>query len=205
MAIVYPLAWPDLPVAEITTTMVNTVAVAENPFNPQEDVYEWPRQFWKADITLPKMNRENAEKWICFLAKLRGKKGTFLMPPVVGNAPRGTMAGTPVVDGSSQAGHTLDIRGLTASAASVFREGDFIQLGSGSTTRLHKVLDDIDADASGLASVNIWPALRTSPADGASVLYAAPVGRFRLNNNESPFKYVSPQMASITFSVVEKV
>ena len=205
MAIVYPLIFPDLPVAEINMIMVTTSAMNESPFTGDQQVYEWPRQMWRADIVLPKMPRAKAEQWICFMAKLRGRVGTFLMPPIVGSVQRGTMTGTPVVDGVGQLGLELSIRGMVANSVGVFLAGDFLQLGSGSDARLHKVLNDADADATGRATLDIWPPLRSAPADAAAVVFAAPVGNFRLNQSESPFLYVSPQRASIRFSVIEDI
>ncbi len=203
MAITFPLSWPSGPISEITMTPVTTVGMTESDFTGQQSVYEWSRQYWKADITLPRMPRATAEAWICFMVKLRGGRGTFLMPPIVGNTPRGTMAGVPVVNGAGQAGLELDIRGLTANASGVLLAGDYIQLGSGADSRLHKVLTDVDGDASGHATLDIWPPLRTSPADGAAVIYDNPVGKFRLSRNENPFRFVSPQKGIISFSVRE--
>ncbi|MCF6265228.1 MAG: hypothetical protein L3J57_01630 [Desulfuromusa sp.] len=205
MAIVFPLTWPDLPVQEIDLIMVTTSAMNESPFTGQQQVYSWPRQMWRADIVLPKMPREKAEQWICFLAKLRGRVGTFLMPPIVGNVQRGSMTGSPLVDGAGQTGLELSINGMTANSSGVFLAGDFLQLGSGSTARLHKVLNDADADATGSATLDIWPPLRSAPADGATIVFTNPAGIFRLNQSESPFKYVSPQRASLRFSVIEDI
>lgn len=69
--------------------------------------------------------------------------------------------------------------------------GDYIQLGSLSSARLHKVISDSIVDSSGVATLDIWPALRTSYTDGATVTIDNPVGVFRLASNEMP-EDVSP-------------
>ena len=83
--------------------------------------------------------------------------------------PRGSVAGAPVVNGASQTGLTLAVRGFTAHAPLVLRSGDWIQVqaldgGGNLRTRLYKNLLDVNADESGDATLNIFPRLRESPA-----------------------------------------
>jgi len=204
MAIVYPLTLPSAPgIKQLTMTMANRTAMNSSPFTAEQQVYRWPGQFWKAEIVLPKMPRAAAEPWIATLAALSGQYGTFLLGDPVGAVPRGSVSGSPVVDGSDQSGMTLNIRNLTPDAAGVLLMGDYIQLGSGITARLHKVLTDTDADATGRASLDIWPRLRATPADGETVITDAAVSLFRLAGNENPFDYVSPQMANVRFTAIE--
>ncbi|MFU8883099.1 MAG: hypothetical protein ACNA7Q_12090 [Rhodobacterales bacterium] len=203
MAITYPLPWPALPVSEINLVMVTTSALSESPFTGHQQVHEWPRQYWRADITLPKMRRAKAEAWFCFLASLRGRAGTFLMPPAVGHVPRGSLSVPPLVDGAGQSGLVLNVRGLPVSSQWLLLHGDYLQLGSGAGARLHKVLYDVHSDATGRAGLEIWPPLRSAPADGATIIIDNPVGRFRLLSNENAIAWSSPQRASIGFGVVE--
>ena len=96
-----------------------------------------------------------------------------LLGDPIGATPRGSASsapGTPVVNGASQTGDTLSIDGLPASATGYLKAGDYIQLGSGTGAQLYKVLDDVDSNASGEADLTIWPDLRSSPADDATVV-----------------------------------
>lgn len=203
MGLPFPLPWPDLPVSEITLTMVTTSALSESPFTGHQQVHEWPRQCWRADITLPKMSRPKAEEWFSFLARLRGRAGTFLMPPSVGHTPRGSLAVSPQADGAGQSGQALHVRGLPVSTEWLLRHGDYIQVGSGSAARLHRVIWDMHSDAAGKGAIEIWPPLRSAPADGATVIIDNPVGRFRLANNNNAITWTSPQRGSIRFAVME--
>jgi len=90
--------------------------------------------------------------------------------------PKGNPVGTPVVNGAGQSGYTLATRGWTASATGVLLDGDCIQIGY----RLHRVTADANADSSGHATLAIWPPLRETPADGATIQTSNCKGIFRL-------------------------
>ena len=187
MAISYPLSTPtNKTIAEIRLIARNVVGVSTSPFSFKQQTYQFSGQRWEADIQLPAMQRENAEQWVAFLMSLYGQKGTFLLGDPLGAAAQGsasTAAGTPVVNGASQTGGTLAIDGLPASATNYLKAGDYIQLGSAATSQLYKVLTDASSNGSGEATLDIWPDLRSSPADGATVVVANAKGVFRLNDN----------------------
>jgi len=192
MAITYPISLPAGGVKQISMNMVNTTAMSSSPFTGQQQVYRHPNEYWQADISLIPMLRANAENWIAAIASLCGQYGTMLLGDPAGATPQGTVSGSPVVDGASQGGFELNIRAMTGS----FAAGDYIQIGS----RLYKILKDVSGAA---CTLDIWPRLRESPADGAAIIYTDARGLFRLQKAESPFTYVSPKLASIQFSVIE--
>jgi hypothetical protein len=151
------------------------------------------------------MNRAQAEEWFSFLVKLNGQYGTFLLGDPH-SAPRGSASstpGTPVVNGASQTGAELAIDGLPASATGYLKAGDYIQLGAGSTATLHKVLNDVNSNGSGEATLDIWPDLRSSPADDAAVVISNAVGVFRLAANEIGVDINEIEFFGITFAAVE--
>lgn len=108
-----------------------------------------------------------------------------------------------VVDGASQTGRTLAVRGLRPEQTAVFKAGDWIQLGSGSSTHLHKIVQDTDSDVNGAADLEITPRLRTSPADGAAVTYTSPLGQWRLASNETEWDIDLAKIYGLRFSAVE--
>lgn len=109
----------------------------------------------------------------------------------------------PFVNGASQTGNTLVIDGCSPNITGFLLPGDYIQLGSASTTQLYKVLTQVDTDASGGATLDIWPDLRSSPADNASVVVAGTKGRFRLSGNTQPWQINEISSYGITFDCVE--
>tara|TARA_R100000231_G_scaffold2990_2_gene5489 strand:+ start:1252 stop:1881 length:630 start_codon:yes stop_codon:yes gene_type:complete len=209
MAITYPLSTPtNKTIASITLVARNVIGVSTSPFNFKQQVYQYSGQRWEADITLPRMAREDAEQWVAFLMSLYGQKGTFLLGDPLGGTARGsasTAAGTPVVNGASQTGGTLNIDGLPASATGYLKAGDYIQLGSAATSQLYKVLADADSNGSGEASLDIYPNLRSSPADGATVVVSNAKGLFRLASNETSWNINNLAFYGITFGAVESL
>ena len=154
------------------------------------------------------MKRDDAEVWIAFFMKLYGSVGSFLLGDPNGATPRGsaaTAAGTPVVNGASQTGNNLNIDGLPASATGYLKAGDYIQLGSGAAARLYKVLDDVNSNASGQATLTIWPDLRSSPADGASVAVSSAKGLFHLSTPVTDWQINNAGFYQITFGAIEKL
>jgi len=209
MAISYPLSTPtNKTVAEITLIARNVVGVSTSPFTFKQQTYQFSGQRWEADIKLPPMQRVNAEEWVTFLTSLYGQKGTFLLGDPLGATAQGsasTTAGTPVVNGASQTGGTLAIDGLPASATNYLKAGDYIQLGTGATSQLYKVLTDASSNGSGEATLDIWPDLRSSPADGATVVVANAKGVFRLNDNASSWNINNMGLYGIAFGAVESL
>jgi hypothetical protein len=133
------------------------------------------------------MVRAKAEVWIAWRLSLRGRLGTFLLGDPDGKTPRGTMAASGIaVDGAhSVRSRTLALKGLAVGATIL--AGDYIQLGSGASSRLHKVLVDAIANGAGKTSVDIWPGLRASYSDSAVVVTASTVGLFRMSSNSMPW------------------
>lgn len=187
MAITYPLSLPSEPQFNSFTLKRRSVTgISASPYTGEQYVYAYPGQWWEFDATLPPLTRAEAAPWRAFFAKLNGQEGTFLAGDPTAATPRGTASatpGTPVINGASQTGNEIDIDGLPTSETGYLLEGDFIQFGSGLTTTLHMVLEDVDTNGSGEATVVIWPDVRLSPGDGAAVVVSGAKGLFRLKDN----------------------
>ena len=138
-------------------------------------------------MSLPSMVRADAEQWITFLLSLNGKFGTFLFGDPAGKVPRGSVLGTPIVDGSGQTGGSLETSGWQTNENGVALKGDYIELGTDLFTRLYKVLNDVDADGSGEATIDIWPDLQISPVASDPLVFSEAKGLFRLSTNEMPY------------------
>jgi len=209
MAIVYPLSLPTVSgIRSIVLRTKNSVGISQSPFTFKQQVVSYGGQAWEADISLPPMTRDDAEEWVSFLLQLKGFQGTFLLGDPSGATPRGSAAttpGTPVVDGASQTGGSLSIDGLPASATGYLKAGDYIQLGIGSGATLHKVLSDVDTTAGGEAAIDIYPSMRTAPADGSAVVVSNAKGVFRLSSNETQWSINEITHFGITFGAQEAV
>lgn len=206
MTISYPLALPThTGIAQIELRATNAVAYGSSPFTFAGQTFAYPGQMWQADVTLPPMKRADAEQWVAWLISLRGQLGTFLLGDPIGGTARGTPTGTPLVKGAGQTGGTLEIDGASNSITGWLKAGDYIQLGTGSSARLHKVLADANSDASGNVTLDIWPHIRTAPADNATVTVSNAKGLFRLSSNEQAWSINEASIYGISFGAMEVV
>jgi len=204
MAISYPVTFPaSIGVSSINIRAKTVVGVSSSPFTGQQQVYKHQGQWWEAEVSLPPMKRDEAEQVVSFLIKMNGQYGTFLMGDFLSTAPRGIGTGTPLVNGASQAGDELVTDGWTVSTTGILKAGDWIQLGSASTSTLHKVLDDVTSDGSGNATLNIFPNLRSSPGDNAVITISSPKGRWRLASNETDYAIDNASIYGMTFACIE--
>jgi len=207
MAETYPLDFPTaVSIQSVEWIAKVNVGVTASPFNYKQQVQRGNGEKWEGIVALPPMTRETAEAFNAFRLRLRGRFGTFLLGDPNGSTPLGsasTNAGTPVVNGASQTGHELDIDGLPASATNYLKAGDYIQLGSGSTARLHKILENVSSNASGEATLNIFPDLRESPDDNATVVVSAAKGVFRIATNETSWSISKESIYSLSFPISE--
>jgi hypothetical protein len=181
----------------------DVVGVSQSPFTAVQQVYRYSGQFWEADITLPPMKRADAEYWISFLLKLNGPYGTFLMGDPNGATARGAATGTPLVNGAGQTGNELVTDGWTTSTTGILKAGDYIQLGSAATARLYKVLDDVNSDGSGNATLTLWPDLRSAPADNAAITVSNTKTTFRLNSAQTSWDINEATIYGLTFGARE--
>ena len=209
MAIIYPLALPTTTgIANITLTARNTIGITTSPFTLKQQVQQHAGQRWEAMVTLPPLSRAEADEWVSFLMKLRGSFGTFLLGDPNATTPRGVAAtsypsDTPLVNGASQTGAELAVDNMTASITDYLRAGDYFQLGGGQNSRLYKILNDVNTDASGEATFDIWPNLRSSPNDNDVLTFSTPQTVFRLANNQTDFNINQASIYVLSFRAVE--
>ena len=209
MAIVYPITLPTVSgIRSVNLRAKNSVGISRSPFTYKEQVFSHGGQMLEAEISLPPMSRAEGEQWVSFLIKLKGMQGTFLLGDPSGASARGSAssaAGTPVVSGAGQVGDSLTISGAPNSATGYLLAGDYIQLGAGSGSTLHKVLNNVDTSASGIGLVDLFPSIRTAPADGATVVVSNAKGVFRLSSNETNWSINEVVNFGITFAAVEAI
>jgi len=195
MAISYPLDTPTTVGFEsIQLRAFNAVATSQSPFTYKQQVIAHTGQKWEASISIPSVLRDLAEPWVAFLTALKGQRGTFLLGDPLGATPRGTVSGTVTLTGNA-GDESVDVV-MTGSLLA----GDYIQLGGGSSAKLHKVL----VDQTGSGTLEIWPALRTNYTS-ANVTYTNAKGVFRLNQNVSSWQITNANSYGISFEAVEAI
>lgn len=204
MSISFPLDLPTSPAPKsITLTQVTNVASLRNIFNLTTQKQVYGGQMWIAEVTLPLMERAQAELWNSFLISLNGPEGTFWLGDPTATSPQGSASGSPVVDGAGQVGGSLATTGWTPSITGILKAGDYIQVGN----YLYKLKQDADSDGSGDAILEIWPNLRSpSPADASAIITESAKGLFQLAQNTNPlFSAGEDKLYDISFSAIEAI
>jgi hypothetical protein len=203
----YPLSLPASNIRRVRFIPRHAVGFAESPFSFRAATQLHDGDGWMAEIELPPMTRATAEAWIAWRLRLKGMYGSFLLGDPAATTTIGVMGGSPVANSAGSpsvnlAGDdTLYIRSWTA--GTTIKTGDWLQVGSSSTARLHKNLTDITADGSGLGVHRIFPTLRETLADGATITKASPVGLFMLAENEAPWDVDEMKIYGLSFRAME--
>lgn len=206
MAISYPLSLPtSIGIAQIEFRATNAVAVSRSPFTYSTQVHAYSGQSWQADVTLPSIRRDLAEEWVAWLISLKGQLGTFYLGDPNAVTPRGSARDTDtiLVNGATSSGNTLAIDDAPASQTGYLKAGDYMQVGTGTSRQLFKVLADVNTNASGQATVDIWPDVRTTIANNSAVTVENTKGIFRLSSNEQGFSINEASFYGISFGAVE--
>jgi hypothetical protein len=194
MAISYPLDTPTtIGFESIELRAVNATITSQSPFSYKQQVISHTGQRWEASVSIPSVLRDLAEPWVAFLTALKGQTGTFLLGDPLGATPRGTVSSCTLTGNAGDESVAVTMTGSLLA-------GDYIQLGSGTTARLHKVL----IDQSGSGTLEIWPALR-STYSSATVTTTNAKGVFRLNQNMSSWQISNANSYGIAFEAVEAI
>jgi len=194
MAISYPLNTPTtIGIEQIEIRAVNSVATSQSPFTYKQQVVNFGGQRWEASVSIPSTLRDKAAEWAAMLVALKGPTGTFLLGDPDYATPRGTVSSC-VVTGSA-GDETVSVV-MTGSLLA----GDYIQLGSGSSARLHKVL----VNQSGSGNLEIWPALRSNYTS-QSAIFNNPKGLFRLASNVTSWSINNSSAYGISFDAIEVI
>jgi len=208
MAITYPLTLPThTGIASIELRAMNAVAYSRSPFTFAGQVHAYTGKAWQADITLPAMKRSDAEQWVAWLISLKGQLGTFYLGDPLATTPLGSARNSDgiLVDGAVSSGDTIDIDGAPTSQTDYLKAGDYLQIGTGTSRQLFKVLTDVDTDGTGSATVDVWPNVRTTIADNASVTVESTQGVFRLASNEQAYSINEASIYGISFGAIEAI
>ncbi len=163
-------------VTDVTRRLRAAVAVSESPFTLTQQVQDWGGECWEYEIEFAVSKwAADGRRLSAFLASLGGPRGTFTFrDPFIRNP---VALGAPLVNGAGQSGSALVSDGWLKGMAA----GDFIQLGSGSTTRLHQLKSDF-MPSGGNATLQIIPNLRVPTIDNEVITVANPGVLLRLTD-----------------------
>jgi len=195
MSISYPLSLPtSIGIESIELRAVNAVATSQSPFTYKQQIVAHQGQRWEASISVASnIRRDLAAQWKAFLTALKGQQGTFLLGDPDYAAPQGDVSACTLTGSVGDESVTVTMTGSLLA-------GDYIQLGSGASARLHQVLQD----QTGNGTLEIWPKLRDDYTS-ATVIFNNAKGVFRLTNNISSWSINNSSAYGIGFEAVEAI
>ena len=201
----YPLTLPTAPAfTRSRWTLKRATAMSESPFTGQQQVFDYGYALWTATLSLPPMMREQAAEWEAFMMKLHGRKGTFLLGDPDAKTIQGGATTSATLNGAISVGDfTISINTNNANMTNLFKAGDYIQIGTAGAAKLYMIVDNATSNSSGIASVNIEPAIKTAASDGAAIDYTAAQGVFRMDTADLGWDTNEVSRYGITFSCTE--
>ena len=201
MAITYPVNIPNHNFRSINMRLVRAVAMTESAFTLQQQVYQYDGARWEMEITLPPLTYTEARAWEAFIVSLRGMRGTFLMGHPLHDAPQGTA--TNVLLNGQAVVRSTSIAVDGATEGQTLKAGDYFQLGSGNDSHIHQVVQDATFNASGQATLDIEPPLRTTYANNTALDLTFPKGVWRLASNDIGWSVDQASIHGFTIPCVE--
>ena len=177
--------------SEAAEKLIGLTQTHESPFDGSMQTLEMPGARWEFTVTWQTLSPDDRRELSAFLARLRGRAGRFTYGPIW-SPRRAAGGGVPVINGAGQSGEVLSTGGWTANAQAM-RAGDWLSyVDLGGRQRLHQVVVNASANASGIAALTISPPIRRAGSNGAAVEIAAPIGAFMLPQDEAPGVNIRP-------------
>jgi hypothetical protein len=148
---------------------------------------------------------------MALIAELRGQANRVRVE-AYDNPDGGAYGGTPLVNGASQTGNTLNIDGATPLVSGWIARGDYFAVDVNGEPELKIATSSASSDAGGNVTLTFQPKLRASPADGASIYTAdsvtPPKGIFMLagpSNGWGSSPGPSGPFTSISLQLIEDI
>ena len=179
---------------------VFTTRKFNSPFTGSSQTMEYPSCSWNCQLAFKNLDRTELRQLETFLIQLRGAAGRFRIGDHANAEPLGLAGGKPVVDGASQNGGTLKIKGCTQNK-NFLLAGDYITVNN----ELKRLIADANADSTGKTTLRFEPNLRRSPANGAAVIVRNTYAIMRLTNDKQGKAKRIPMHGSMTLNLVEDI
>ena len=204
----YPLSLPTSPSNFKTSEwrIVRSVAVSVSPFTMKSETADYGGAVWTTTVTLPPMLKADASSWQVFFMQLHGRHGNFLLGDPDAKTIQGSATGTMSATANHSVGaYDITVDGLNASQSTAFKKGDYVQFGSGATSKLHMIVADISTNGSGQATLQIEPPLKTAISNNDVIVYVSAKAVMRMDSNDLSWNADQVSTYGISFSCSEVI
>lgn len=203
MTISYPLILPDtsaLSYRNFSLKLDYAQASSESPFTLKEQIYSYEAERWVLNVSYPPLTPVQAKQLRAFILSLKGRIGTFKAGDPQNASPAGNPGNNVKINGSHSVGaYTMNLKGLNLSTTKALAAGDDLEV-NGS---LYTVLQDVNSNGSGQATVDIMPGIRTALSDNTTVIVENPRGTFRLDDAKLGWSGNADRYYDISIAAVE--
>lgn len=198
----------DTPPSNTEFGLIANTQIFQSPLNKATQTVKLPGELWAATLTFAPFTSRLREALAlrAFLASLSGRSGRFELWDHTHERPAGNYdAGldTPLVDGASQTGTTLNTRGWRNSGSELLWKGDYLEITASGRKWLFMVKADVTSDPTGDAQIEIMPALTASPADASAINLIRPSAVFMLDDDEAARWASRRSTSGFSFSATE--
>lgn len=176
-----------VPNAVSVVPQANT-AIFASPLIASAQTLDRGGQKWKMTLTFSNLQTDDRGELLGIITGLRGMANR-LRVLVFDNPKRGLYGGTPQVDGASQTGSSIDVKGCSNNITNWIRRGDYFSILVGTEHELKMCTADASSNGSGLITgLAFEPRLRASPANSAAIfvedgVLSVPRGIFVLSSS----------------------
>lgn len=195
------LTWPTLsrgPTRQQWNLTAST-QVAASALNGATQTQVMPGALWSTTVEYSLLGAD-AKRFEAFLLSLQGRAGRVSVGNFGAVRPRGTVSGSPLVNGAALSGaSTLAIDGVSAGVTLL--AGDYFGVGN----RLHMATVDATANGSGQMTVSFVPPLRAAVADNAAVTLVRPTTTMMLLDDRQGWLYAAGGLRTYVVDLIEAI
>jgi hypothetical protein len=126
-------------------------------------------QKWSMQLTFTNLRTDNRAELLGIIVALRGRANRLRIN-VHDNPKRGLYGGTPLVDGASQTGSSINVKGCSNNITGWIKRGDYFSVIVNGDHELKMCTEDASSNGTGLITgLKFEPRLRAAPLNDAII------------------------------------
>ncbi len=207
MSISYPRTLPSVPIKSSRFGLNINQAVFESSLSRKVTIQSHAAGLtdrWEGVFSTAELDPAQVAELSAWLVSLKGREKNFYAYDPDRRTPRGSavsQTSAPLTKGGWQIGNTMLSDGWSPSQVGLLMPGDYIQIGS----NFHMIMEPVNSDASGQATLSFEPVIKTSPTDNAAIVFENPVLVARLGAVVEGWETGANKTGTISFSWEEVI